>query len=126
MCEAALGEFVACVVERMRVYARMVPMMREIVAVARMRLQQWRVLNAASSFYLNLNVVNSSSMRVHYGPGAQQTQYRYGSAGMGLNWETPSGVQSAQLGQQAASPVAAEMSDTGKVRALGRAWKEVE
>lgn len=70
VCEAALGEFVACVMERMRVYARVVPMTREIVAVARMRLQQWRVLNAASSFYLNLNVVNSPSMRVRYGPGA--------------------------------------------------------
>ena len=44
-CEAALEEFVACVMERMRVYAR-----------------------------------------------AE-------SAGVGLNWETPSGVQSAQLGQ---------------------------
>lgn len=45
VCEAALEEFVVCVMERMRMYARA------------------------------------------------------GSAGVGLNWETPSGVQSAQLGQ---------------------------
>jgi hypothetical protein len=42
---------------------------------------------------------------------------------VGFNWETPWGAQGAQLGQQAASPVTVEMSDTEKVRALKRAGR---
>jgi DNA polymerase sigma len=49
VCEAALEEFVACAMERMRVYARTVPVMREIVVIVRMWLRQRTVLNAASS-----------------------------------------------------------------------------
>ena len=45
---------------------------------------------------------------------------------MGLNWEMPWGAQGAQLGQEAASLVTVEMSDTEKVRVLEREWEEVE
>ena len=100
----------------MRVHARAVPLMREIVVIARLWLRQQRVLNA----------VSSPSMQVHYGPGAPQTHYRYASAGVGLNWETPWGAQGAQLGLRAASLVTAEMRHTKEARALERAWKEVE
>jgi hypothetical protein len=65
----------------MRVHAQTVPVMREIVVIARMRLRQWRVLNAASLFYLNLSAVSSPSMQVLYGPGAPQTQYDMGVLG---------------------------------------------
>jgi hypothetical protein len=74
----------ACATERMRVYAQTVPVMREIVVIARMRLRQRRVLNAASLFYLNLSVVSSPSMQVLYGPGAPQMQYGMGVLGWGL------------------------------------------
>jgi len=67
-----------------RVYAQTVPVMREIVVIARMRLRQRRVLNAASLFYLNLSAVSSPSMQVLYGPGAPQTQYGMGVLVWGL------------------------------------------
>lgn len=74
----------ACATERMRVYVQTVPVMREIVVIARiarMRLRQRRVLNAASLFYLNLSAMNNPSMQVLYGPGAPQMQYGMGVLG---------------------------------------------
>ncbi|KNG81819.1 hypothetical protein ANOM_010748 [Aspergillus nomiae NRRL 13137] len=112
-----LASFMAFAAYRRTIYEQTVPEMRNIVSMARHNLDMQKMYNVSSSFYYNMNGITASM----YNP-----YISYGAAGIPHRFETPWGVEGAQLGQKAQGYTQGITADTARVAQLEAAWKLVE
>lgn len=119
----ARTDFIDYANHRQSIYAQTVPVMRNIVAMAKFKLAQQRMNNAASSFYNAMDM--TAGVNIHYGPGSGYKTV-YGSSASGNWYNTPYGIESERLAAKAMGIVNGMGDDTMKVGMLERIWKEVE
>ncbi|KAB8214838.1 hypothetical protein BDV33DRAFT_228032 [Aspergillus novoparasiticus] len=112
-----LASFMAFAAYRRTIYEQTVPEMRNIVSMARFNLHMQKMYNVSSSFYYNMNGMTASM----YNP-----YISYGAAGIPHRFETPWGVEGAQLGQRAQGYAQGINADTARVTQLQAAWNLVE
>ncbi|OGM47399.1 hypothetical protein ABOM_002589 [Aspergillus bombycis] len=112
-----LSSFMAFAAYRRTIYEQTVPEMRHIVSMARYNLDMQKMYNVSSSFYYNMNGITASM----YNP-----YISYGAAGIPHRFETPWGVEGAQLGQKAQGYAQGINADTARVAQLQAAWNLVE
>ncbi|GAB1206253.1 hypothetical protein APSETT445_004938 [Aspergillus pseudonomiae] len=112
-----LASFMAFAAYRRTIYEQTVPEMRNIVSMARYNLDMQKMYNVSSSFYYNMDGITASM----YNP-----YISYGAAGIPHRFETPWGVEGAQLGQKAQGYTQGITADTARVAQLEAAWKLVE
>ncbi|KAB8201387.1 hypothetical protein BDV34DRAFT_229349 [Aspergillus parasiticus] len=112
-----LASFMAFATYRRTIYEQTVPEMRNIVSMARFNLDMQKMYNVSSSFYYNMNGMTASM----YNP-----YISYGAAGIPHRFETPWGVEGAQLGQRAQGYAQGINADTARVAQLQATWNLVE
>ncbi|KAF7596636.1 hypothetical protein BBP40_000558 [Aspergillus hancockii] len=117
-CETGdLASFMAFASYRRAIYDQTVPEMRNIVAMARFNQGMQQMYNVSSSFYNNMDGMTAS---VH------DPRISYGAAGLTQRFDTPWGVEGAQLGQKAQSYIQGMSGDMGRVAQLQAMWDAVE
>ncbi|KAE8326628.1 hypothetical protein BDV39DRAFT_205783 [Aspergillus sergii] len=112
-----LASFMAFAAYRRTIYEQTVPEMRNIVSMARFNLDMQKMYNVSSSFYYNMNGMTASM----YNPYVS-----YGAAGIPHRFETPWGVEGAQLGQRAQGYAQGINADTARVAQLQATWNLVD
>ncbi|KAE8370711.1 hypothetical protein BDV27DRAFT_140301 [Aspergillus caelatus] len=112
-----LASFMAFAAYRRTIYEQTVPEMRNLVSMAQFNLDMQKMYNVSSSFYYNMNGITASM----YNP-----YISYGAAGIPHRFETPWGVEGAQLGQRAQGYAQGINADTARVAQLQAAWNLVE
>ena len=112
-----LTSFMEFAAYRRTIYEQTVPEMRNIVTMAQFNLNMQKMYNVSSSFYYNMNGMTASM----YNP-----YISYGAAGIPHRFETPWGVEGAQLGQRAQGYAQGISADTARVAQLQATWNLVE
>lgn len=105
--------------QRRLVWAQTVPQMRMMLFRARMALNQQQVLNATSSFYNNMGMMEEITM---------PSLHTYSAAGVGYGYANMNLLQGAKYGQQAMNITmnAANGNSVFIVRQLEQQWRAVE
>ncbi|QMW32061.1 hypothetical protein G4B84_007492 [Aspergillus flavus NRRL3357] len=111
-----LASFMAFAAYRRTIYEQTVPEMRNIVSMARFNLDMQKMYNVSSSFYYNMNGMTASMYNPHIS---------YGAAGIPHRFETPWGVEGAQLGQRAQGYAQGINADTARVAQLQATWSRL-
>lgn len=103
--------------ERMQVYQATVPRMRQILEIAKMRMQTQQTLFMSSIMLTGANNIVSASSNSH--------PYQYGNTQLGW-YDTSAGAQGAAQFQQALGMNVAPTGDMAEMSQLGAIWKQYE
>ncbi|KAF2124910.1 hypothetical protein P153DRAFT_348974 [Dothidotthia symphoricarpi CBS 119687] len=117
--------FVAYANHRQSIYAQTVPVIRNILANAELKLLQQRMNNSTSTFYNMLDRTGGNATGIHYGPSSDYKTV-YGSSATGNWYNTPHGITSERYSAQALDGGSSISSDTMRIKMLEDSWHEVE
>lgn len=115
--ENNIQPFNAALRERSQVYLATVPRMRQILEIAKMRMQTQQTLLMSSIMLTGANNIVAASS--NYNP------YQYGNTQLGW-YETSAGAQGAAQFQQALSMNVARTGDMAEMSQLGAIWRQYE